>query len=328
MTTQANNAPGESKEATQNQYLRQCNLIFANASGDALDVSDLRIQFAVKKTDGQTPNTANIKVYGLNADTRNKIQKEYTDILLQGGYQDNFGVIFTGTAKKVIKGKDSNVAPYIEIQAADGDTAYNFSTVNATIAAGSNQRDQIDKITKVMQQKGTIPGSIEMEDTQRLPRGKVMYGMSRDYLRNSAATGGASWTIQDGKVHIIPLTGVLPGEAVVLNSATGLIGRPEQTDTGIKFRCLLNPFILVGGALQIAEKDIQEQELKETPPAKDGKATKDDKDKLVVNIEADGFYRVISLVYVGDTFGHDWYCEGECLDIDTTVPKAKSVKGT
>lgn len=310
------------------QYIRSCGLIFSNAAGDAIDVSKLRIVFAVKKTDGQTPNTGNFKVYGLNAETRNKIQKEYTEVLFQAGYQNNVGVVFTGTSKKVIKGSDNNISPYLEVQAADGDTAYNFSTVNATIAAGASQRDQIDAITKVMKNKGVEVGNVEVDETQKLPRGKVMYGMSRDYMRNSSASGGSSWTIQNGVVHVIPLRGVLPGEAVVLNSKTGLIGRPEQTDTGIKFRCLLNPFIAVGGALQIAEKDIQEAELREEPTGAGKKDKSKKKEKLQVDIEADGFYRVITLNLTGDTRGRDWYCEGECLDIDATVPKKKSVQAT
>lgn len=311
----------------QDQYLRLCSLVLANQSGDALDLSALRIVFAVNKTDGQTPNTANIRVYGLNRDTKNRIEKEFTDVLLQAGYESNFGIVFTGTAKKVIKGTEqNNVDHYLEIQAADGDNAYNFSTVNTTISAGASRRDQIDKIAKVMNGKGVSTGSIELDDTQKLPRGKVMYGMSRDYMRQSSASGGASWTIQDGVLKVIPKTGVLPGQAVVLNSGSGLIGRPEQTNTGIKFRCLLNPFILVGGAVQIDQKYIQEAQLQEAPEPKDGKAAKE-VDKPA-SIEADGFYRVIKLSYTGDTRGNDWYCEGEALDIDATVSKKNSVQKT
>lgn len=311
----------------QQQYLRKCNLIFANEAGEGLDVSELRITFAIKKTDGQTPNTANIRVYGLNEDTKSKIQKEYTNVLLQAGYESNFGVIFTGTAKQVKRGLEVNTDPFLEIQAADGDTAYNFSTVNATISAGATQRDQIDQITKIMKAKGVQVGTVELDDTQKLPRGKVMYGMGRDYMRQSAQSGGASWTIQNGVVQVVPLTGVLPDQAVVLNSQSGLVGRPEQTNTGIKFRCLLNPMILMGGAIQINEKDIEVAQMDIAPPVKkeNSKSTSKD-DSQPVSIEADGFYRVIAMVYTGDTRGNDWYCEGECLDIDATVPKTKSVQ--
>jgi hypothetical protein len=301
------------------QYLRKCNLILANEAGQGIVLDEFRIVFAVKKTDGETPNTAVIRVYNLNEDTKNKIEKEFTDVTLQAGYGQMFGVIFSGTAKKVSKGAESNVDTFIEIQAADGDTAYNFSTVNATIAAGATQRDQIEQIIKVMKSKGVEAGSIELDDTQKLPRGKVMYGMSRNYMRRSSASGLASWTIQNGKVQVVPLTGVLPGEAVVLNSNTGLIGRPEQTNSGIKFRCLLNPFIMMGGAIQIKEEDIQAGQIEES---NDNKKKKKD----LASIEADGFYRVIAMTLKGDTRGNDWYCEGECLDIDASVPKDKSVQ--
>lgn len=302
------------------QYIRRCNLIVSNEAGDGLDLSELRIKFAIKKTDGQTPNTATIRVYNLTKDTANKIQKEFTSVMLQGGYESNYGILFSGNAKRIGKGSDNNTDSYLEIQAADGDTAYNFATVNATIAAGATQRDQIEAAAKVMKGKGVETGYIEPNNEAKLPRGKVMYGMSRDYLRQSANSCSASWSIQNGVVQFVPLAGVLPNEAIVLNSGTGLIGKPEQTNTGIKFRCLLNPKLLVGGAVQIDQKDIAEGQLEEGP--------KTSKDRAPAELASDGFYRVVSLELTGDTRGQDWYCEGMCLDIDTTVEKSKSVQAT
>lgn len=304
------------------QFIRKCNLVVSDEAGNGLDLSELRIKFAVKKTDGQTPNTAVIRVYNLNTDTANQIQKEFTSVLLQGGYESNYGVIFAGTAKRIGRGSESNTDSFLEIQAADGDGAYNFAIVNATIAAGATQRDQIEAAAKVMKAKGVEPGFVEVTDEAKLPRGKVMYGMSRDYLRQSASTSNASWSIQNGVLQFVPLAGVLPNEAIVLNSGTGLIGRPEQTNTGVKFRCLLNPLLLVGGAVQIEQKDIAEAQLEE-------ETSKNKKDKKSTpELASDGFYRVISLELSGDNRGQDWYCEGIGLDIDTTVEKSKSVQGT
>jgi hypothetical protein len=311
----------------QAQYGRKCNLVLSNAAGKGLDLSEQRIKFAIKKTDGQTPNTAIIQVYNLSKNTMNEIESEFNSVLLQGGYESNYGVIFSGNAIRIGRGKDTNnTDTYLEIQAADGDAAYNFAVVNATISAGATQRDQIETAAKVMRSKGIESGYIETDETTALPRGKVLYGMARDYLRQSAQSSAASWTIQNGVLQIVPLTGVLPNEAIVLNSKTGLIGQATQTNTGIKFRSLLNPFLLVGGAVQINEDDISEGQLE--TPADDPKTNKkkDSKDKTLATIETDGFYRVITLTYTGDTRGNDWYCEGECLDIDTTVESKKSVQ--
>ena len=120
-------------------------------------------------------------------------------------------------------------------------------------------------------------------------------------------------------LQVVPLSGVLPGEAIVLNSSTGLIGRPEQTDTGVKFRCLLNPLMVVGGSLQIDQKDIAEAQIEDSK----------DKDKEPAPaLASDGFYRILSLELNGDNRANDWYCEGVCLDIDTSVEESKSVQGS
>jgi len=295
------------------QYIRQCNLVVSNAAGEGLDLSTLRITFAIKKTDGQTPNTATIRVYGLSENAANQIQAEFTQVDLQAGYQSNFGVIFSGTAKRIRKGRESNVDSFLEIQAADGDGAYNFAVVNATISAGATQRDQIEQAAKVMQAKGVTQGYIAPDNSQALPRGKVMYGTSRDYLRQSSETVGASWSIQDGKLQLVPLTGVLPNQAVVLNSKSGLVGQPEQTNDGVKFRCLLNPNLQIAAMVQIAQKDVQQAALEES-------------DKVPAVIAVDGFYRIIAMEFSGDTRGNDWYCEGVGLSVDSTAPTDKSVK--
>lgn len=300
------------------QYIRRCNLVVADDSGAGLDLSEFRIVFAVKKTDGQTPNTANIRVYNLADDTANRIQNEFTQVFLQGGYEANYGVIFAGNVKRVRKGRENGTDTYLEIQAADGDAGYNFAVVNATIAAGAQQRDQIEQAARVLKGKGVETGYLAPTQTEALPRGKVMYGMARDYLRQSSETVGASWSIQDGKLQLVPLSGVLPGQAVVLNSKSGLIGQPEQTNDGVKFRCLLNPLIAVGGALQINQRDIAEAQLETS--------TESNPANTPPTLADDGFYRVITLELAGDTRGNDWFCEGVCLDIDATVATNKSVQ--
>lgn len=303
--------------ADELQYDRKFELVVGNDSGAGLQLSDFRIKFAIKKTSGQTPNTGVFKVHNLNADTAKRIHEEFKSVMAQGGYQTNFGVLFSGNSKQVIFGvDDNNVDTYVEIQAADGDAAYNFSVVNATISAGASQRDQIEAAAKVMSAKGVAAGSVQVDDSQRLPRGKVMYGAARDYLRQSVSSSAASWTIQNGVLQVVPLTGVLPGEAVVLNSSTGLVGRPKQTSSGLEFRCLLNPFILIDGTIKINESDIQLASIE------DGDSVE------VPALNPDGLYRVIEMVLTGDTRGNDWYIEGVALSVDATVEPSKSVQRT
>lgn len=302
----------------QQQYIRRCNLIVASDKGEGLDLSNLRIKFSIKKSDAQTPNTAEITVYNLAEETAQRIRKEFSSINLQAGYESNYGIVFSGNIKQVRFGRESGTDTYMVIAAADGDAAYNGSVVNATLAAGSKQSDQINASAGAMAGKGVQKGSIADTGSAKLPRGKVMYGMARDYLRQSAAASNTSWSIQDGKIQFVELTGVLPNQAVVLSSKTGLVGAPEQTNDGIKARCLLNPMLKIGGKVQINEKDINEAKLPDT--------SKDAQPNKPATIRHDGFYRLLVVEHSGDTRGNDWYSDLVCLDIDTTQPAGKQVK--
>ena len=92
---------------TQLQYIRRCNLVVSGASGDGLDLSSLRIVFKIKKSDAQTPNTAEIRVYNLAPDTAKQIRKEFKRVVLQVGYESNYGVIFDGNIKQVRMGREN-----------------------------------------------------------------------------------------------------------------------------------------------------------------------------------------------------------------------------
>ena len=302
----------------QLQYIRRCNLIVANEAGEGLDLSSLRITFKIKKSDAQTPNTAEIRVYNLAEETANRIRKEFQNITLQAGYESNYGLIFNGNIKQIRFGRENGTDTFIDIAAADGDDAYNFAVVNTTLAAGSKQSDQIGAAAGSMAGRGVATGHIDATGDAKLPRGKVMYGMARNYLRQSAEASNTSWSIQDGKVQFVSLTGVLPNQAVLLNSKTGLVGQPEQTNDGIKVRCLLNPMLRIGGKVQINEKDVAEAKLPDTN--KDAQANKP------AAIEADGFYRLLVVEHSGDTRGNDWYSDLVCLGVDATAPAGKQVK--
>ena len=105
------------------QFIRHCTLVVAGTSGEGLDLSQMRIGFDVKKTDAQTPNTAEIVVFNLSANTVKQIRKEFTRVILQAGYGENFGVIFDGNIKELVSGKEGTDTT-LSISAGDGDRAY------------------------------------------------------------------------------------------------------------------------------------------------------------------------------------------------------------
>lgn len=302
------------------QWLRRCELIVANASGQGLDLSKLRIVFSIHKTDAQTPNRARITVYGVNDETASRIKREFVDVQLQAGYQENFGLIFRGNIVESRIGRDNGTDTYLEIAAGDGDAEYVYGTVNRTLAAGSSANDVVN--AAAIGPAGHVPNL----GGPKLPRGKVLYGMKRDHLRNVSQSTDTTWSVQDGKTQFIGLTEVLPGQAVTLNSKTGLVGTPQQTVDGIEAEALLNPMLRIGTRVIIDEKDVASIKLKKLEKLEEKQAEGKKLDKEPAKIAADGQYRVIKIEHKGDTRGREWYTKMTCLDVDATAPAKKKVK--
>ena len=301
----------------QQQYIRNASLIVADAKGNGLDLASLRIVFKVKKSSAQTPNSAIIRVYNLSDNTAKQIREEFQSVTLQAGYQSNFGLIFKGNIKQVRFGRENSTDTYVDIAAGDGDQSYNFSTISTTLSAGSQQTDQINAAINTMTPNGVTTGFIDDIDSIILPRGKVMYGMSRDYLRQSTESTDTTWSIQNEQIQIVKRTSVAPDPVVVLTSKTGLVGVPELTNDGVSARCLLNPLIRIGGIININQRDVADAKL--------SNVSNDLQVNSAPQTTADGLYRVLVAEFNGDTFGNDWYTDITCISYDNSAPDGEKV---
>lgn len=313
-----------------NQFGRKASLI-VSAGTQGLDLSDMRFKFRTTNQDAQTPNTLYVRIYNLKKETIQKIGAEFTTITLQAGYENgNFGIIFQGTIKQTATGRERNVDSFLDIWGADGDDWYNFSVICQSIKAGQTPQQTIDAITSAASVNGVPPVKFADDANgliagsglgtfQTLSRGKVMFGMSRDFARDWANKNGFSWSLQNGNFVVVPITGYRPGEAVVLSSTTGLIGVPEATADGVRVRALLNPLIRIGCLVQIAQSDInqitmQQQGLAYAPA-------------IATVTTAAGFYRVMTAECEGDMRGQEWYVDMICLAVDISASnQSASVK--
>ena len=307
------------------QWGRKANLIISDKSGNGLDLSEFHFTFQTRKGDIQTPNSADIRVYNLAEDTVQRVQKEFSRVILQAGYtgltpgkESNYGVIFQGNVKQFRRGRESATDTYLDILAGDGDQAYNFAVVNKSLAAGASQMNQVQACAEAMAPMGTGAGYLTPDlDGPKLPRGKVMFGDAKSYLRAASRSAGASWSIQDEQLTVLPLAGVPPGQAVDLTSKTGLVGMPEQTENGINARCLLNPRLKIGARVHIDQKSIQRARLNIAFSAIN----------WFPKVTDDGFYRVLICEHVGDTRGNDWYSNLVCVGINEMSPQGLVSRG-
>ena len=327
------------------QWLRFCQLV-VGTGGVGLQVlsthtDGFRISFTVTKTIRHTPNTANILIYNLHPRDEKKVLEEFEDVILVAGYQpraivaadlnaqgalrnpNQFGarVVFKGDIKRAFAWWDhSSGARVTEIQAADGHKAYREAVVNETLAAGSTSEAEVDAALRAMGATGGVTKGFVQVRAHARGRAKVISGSARQVLHAVASDNAANWSIQDGALHLLPSTGVLPNEAVVVNENTGMTDAPTISDKGVQVKCKLNPQITINGALKLNNDNIkiQEKQLYANGPKV--------KPKTLVRLSSDGVYKVFMLTHKGDTRGPEWDTVAEMVAVGQPIPAKGSKK--
>lgn len=301
------------------QFIRKVSLIVGDSGAQGLDLSELHIRFTIWCATIQSPKHTVIRVYNLSDDTVKRMQKEFTRVFLSAGYGDGIAQIFSGSIKQIRRGRENATDTFVDIIAADGDTAYNFATLNTTLAAGWTATDVYNAILLSLKPYGVTAGYAPTFPPTKGTRGKSMYGMTRDFLRELANSAGSYWSIQDGRLNIIPISGYIPGPAQVVTNKTGMIGVPTQTVDGIIVKSLLNPNIIPGGRIQIDNASVQQIQFDVSYGAVNNFYDPNNASKNT-GLDADGLYKVYALTMTGDTRGQDFYSDMICAAVNGTAP--------
>jgi hypothetical protein len=310
---------------------------------------DFRMVFRIRHADSETPGTAEIRIYNLSDTTAANVIAEFDTVQLQAGYQSgHFGTIFQGQIKQYKRGRESAVDSYLDIFAADGDLALHYSLMGngqgRTLPAGSSFADVQRSIANdlVSGSGGTVTQGQITQPTVGgvLPRSVVQYGMAVDEAREYARTTGTTWSIQNGQLQVMSSTAYKPGDRVVINSGTGMIGAPEVTQDGIYVTCLLNPNLYVRGLVQLDNRSLNQYFLPGGQPiagqlpsfGPQGEAVGPTSQRFGVgppqffaSTAWDGVYMIICIDHIGDTRGQPWYSQITCLAVDPTNPPQASV---
>lgn len=306
-----------------------------------LDLSALRTTFEIHAGDVLTPNIAIIKVYNPGPNTINNLvgggfggKSEFTRVILQAGYGDQKGVIFDGTIVQSFYNRENTTDTYIMLHCADGDdffnrsfssgtqsrdltdasSVYDFIRRNATFSSGLTFGDLElqEELLQESQSGGGLPGTVG--GTVPLPRGKVIWGMSRVFIQQLADRIGATVSIQQGKLTFTPRFKGAGGTVTEMHAQSGLIGLPTQTMDGIIARCLINPQIQVGSAVRINNSALVKSLVnvsrgnQSNPFIVPG--------NLLAHIATDGLYRVFAIDFKGDSRGNEWYQTLTMLSVD------------
>ena len=273
--------------------------------GKALDVSDLRCVFEISKTSYMEANQSIVQIYNLNPDDENKIIKQGQRIIIEAGYVGSqYGKIFDGNVIQAIRSKEDGVNYILTLVSMDNDRYTAYGLINVALVAQQSAREAVNALVS----KASVPtqlGSVSQLNTV-YPRGKILFGMSKDFLSQIAASENMTYYSEDGKVNIISVSELPSNTIKSYGPRNGLIGIPTQTELGVSCTVLLDPYITVNKFFHIDNTKVTGYQYTPGQPVR--------------SLDSEGIYRVITLKHRGDTRGNDWYTEIEAVSQAGLLP--------
>lgn len=251
-------------------------------------VSELRVAFVIKKSLKPEPNTAEIRVWNLSAETRKRIKDRHTPVKLTAGYAENAGLLFSGDAR-FITHQQTGPDWISKIVCGDGERSYSTDRAVLSFGPGTPVAAVMGAVADTMQ--GVSSGNARQAlagITGVFKNGFAAADHSFKTLDQLARSNGLNLSIQDGALSLLADGATEPGIATLLTPDTGLIGSPEVASPEkkgdplrIKARSLLQPSIRPGRAVELRSQAIN------------------------------GLFRAEVVEHKGDTHGAEWYSEIE-----------------
>ena len=235
------------------KYSRNYRLEIEKRDGTLLTVRlPFTIEFDIHRNSFSSANVASIRVMNLNLDNRAQIQHFQGDTLdrrrvtLHAGYGQLLGLAFQGFISHAWSIREGTNF-VTQIESFDGGLAYNNAINNSQYSLGTTRQSMVENIAGSMNIPaagnvtlgaiGSFPGS--------LLRGNSFNGPTLSVL--SDMIGGPSGVfIDNNKINILNDRECVAGDALVINSRSGLLGTPLIEDGYIMINMLFEPSLIVG----------------------------------------------------------------------------------
>jgi hypothetical protein len=274
-------------------FIRDWTVIVGQRGKKGRRIKGLRTIFKINKNSSSSSNKSVISVYNLSESTLSLIQENTSKndafIQLESGYiGSKLGVIYSGDIKSM-DFKSSNGDLITTFEAGDGQVSLEKAHLDKSYAVGTNINVIVNDLLKTLKDSGNvIINEFKSNNTTIEQIGLTVAGMTKDALDNIFGKLGLTWSIQNNQVRIIEKGKSTNETRVVLTPETGLIGRTMRTESGVKFRSLINTFLLNPGT-QVHIK---------SPKSK-----------------IDEIFVMNNMAITGDTHGQAWYIDGEATKL-------------
>jgi hypothetical protein len=252
-------------------------------------VHNLRVSFTIDKDSKPEPNTAEISVWNLAANTRALLKKQIPlYVKLMAGYTGAESQIFEGDiAPDGISSVKDGPDWITTFTVGDGLGAHRSARIQESFAKGTPVTAIVTKLAKSLGvgignaiekiSQGDVSGALTA-----MINGTVVSGPVPRELERLLASTGYDYSIQDGQLQLVEKGGQIFRQVAHLTPDTGLIGSPEPGADGFtKFRSLLQPKLVP-----------RNQVLLETATY-------------------NGIYVLDKIRHTGDTHGSNWFSDCE-----------------
>ena len=258
---------------------------------DTLQLTGIDVEFQVKKTLKPEPNTCDLKLYNLTSDHQKQIEQnpavlklKKVPVRVEAGYGTNLAQIFLGELRA---GWTVNDGPDVitELSTGDGEKGMASARLNVSFGPGTPIDTVLREIVSTLGVgQGNVQKAVSLLQAKGLfnfsSKGVVLKGNAAQHLTDFCKGAGLEWSVQDGNVQILTLGQPLQGQALQLDSSTGLIGSPSVDSKGVlSCQALMIPGLRPGQLLQMNSLHVK------------------------------GGYRINTVEYQGDTLGNDWYAK-------------------
>lgn len=248
---------------------------------------NLRMSFMVSSSIRPEPNTAELSIYNLNAESRTALQKERVPVIIEAGYDDKPSQIFKGYLRAgTSRNRDTDWIT--TLITGDGDIAWKESRVSESFEKGAAINDVIGQLFKKLGPTVDVVNALEnikkgnfREGLTQFTRGTTLYGKTVEQLSKMIKSKNMEWWVDQGQVMVVERDAIVPtasGKVQLLTHNTGLIGSPQVGESKtIKITSLLQPTYRLG-TLLVLDSD-----------------------------SAKGNFRITKLTHQGDTHDQPWY---------------------
>lgn len=216
------------------------------------------MEFDITRNSLGASNVSSIRVFNLNANSRNSILKNqfepfnFKQVFLNAGYGPLLGLPNILTANVTQSWSVREGTNYIsQIESLDGGYAYNNATFSNPIPSTNGQTTRLTAIQNVaasLSSYGVQVGAISPNYSGTLPRGNSYSGTNSMSILKEL-TGGEGMNgafIDNGTLNCLKQDEYISGAPLQINSASGLLGTPIRQNQYLTLDMLFEPAAFVG----------------------------------------------------------------------------------